>query len=140
MMTRETNESVFTRYGLRDPVEMLLQALAGSVHSYVGEFVSETFTCEVCGQMFLTQAALRAHNYKMHFDDATKQDRQQEVQQHKVQPTTSHAKQGLPWCRHCNLFLAAGRLYNTTSIPKVARHTGSHTSLQRTLSLTKTYH
>ena len=69
---------------------------------YVGEFVSETFTCEVCGQMFSTQAALRAHNYKMHFDDERKQDRQQEVQQHKVQPTTSHAKQGLPWCRHCN--------------------------------------
>ena len=31
MMTRETNESVFARYGLRDPVEILLQALDNRV-------------------------------------------------------------------------------------------------------------
>ena len=67
----------------------------------VDKFIHEIFHCDVCDQRFATQAALRAHVFKMHMDTDTKQVRQCEVDQQKRGDVAKHAHQGLPWCRYC---------------------------------------
>ena len=63
--------------------------------------VAEQFACNECGFWGATQAALKAHNFKMHYEEDDKKARQQEIIQHKKSQATEHARNGVPTCRHC---------------------------------------
>ena len=63
--------------------------------------VAEQFLCQECGFAFATHAALKSHKYRMHYQEADKQLRQQQIQNHKRKQVTEHASNGMPTCRHC---------------------------------------
>ncbi|CAE7827460.1 unnamed protein product [Symbiodinium sp. CCMP2456] len=68
---------------------------------YLGDSTQPSFDCDVCGQSFSTQAALRSHMFRMHLDQQSKTERVDEVKQARNIPSMEHAKDGLPQCRHC---------------------------------------
>ncbi|CAE6926016.1 unnamed protein product [Symbiodinium sp. CCMP2456] len=68
---------------------------------YLGESTQPSFDCDICGQSFGTQAALRSHVFRMHLDQQSKTERVEVVKQARNIPSMEHAKDGLPQCRHC---------------------------------------
>ena len=63
--------------------------------------VVEQFICHECGFAFATQAALKSHKYKIHFETKDKETRQAEIHKHRQHPATEHARDGMPTCKHC---------------------------------------
>ncbi|CAE7801270.1 Pol [Symbiodinium sp. CCMP2592] len=68
----------------------------------VDQVVAEVFACPECGQQFSSQATMKRHVYLQHLAAEAKQDRQHEVKQHARTSHMEHAKNGLPWCKHCD--------------------------------------
>ena len=64
--------------------------------------VAEEFLCDQCGFAFATQAALRSHQFKMHFEPADKTRRQTEIRLQQKKDVYEHARDGVPTCVHCN--------------------------------------
>ena len=64
--------------------------------------VAEEFLCDQCGFAFATQAALRSHQFKMHFEQADKTRRQTEIRLQQKKDVYEHARDGMPTCVHCN--------------------------------------
>ncbi|CAE6930547.1 unnamed protein product, partial [Symbiodinium sp. CCMP2456] len=67
----------------------------------VDRVLHEVFSCEVCGQEFSTQASLRKHMYCNHLDAEQQVQRDQEVKASIQGAEMSHAKDGMPQCKHC---------------------------------------
>ena len=65
------------------------------------DLVAEQFLCNECGFAFATQAALRSHQYKMHYEEDKKAQRKEEIQQQQQQSASDHSLDGMPACRHC---------------------------------------
>ena len=61
----------------------------------------ESFTCDICGLCFSTQAGLRSHTYKSHYDLEQKERRDAEVSRHKVSSVWEHGLHGMPTCKYC---------------------------------------
>ena len=68
----------------------------------VDSIIHETFVCSECGVQFGTAAALKRHMFLQHMEDEQQQARRQAVKEQSLQSHMEHAKQGLPWCRHCD--------------------------------------
>ena len=61
----------------------------------------EAFPCDICGLSFSTQAGLRSHIYKLHYDSEQKEQRNTEVSRRKVSSFWEHGVQGMPTCKYC---------------------------------------
>ena len=68
----------------------------------VDSIIHETFACSECGLGFSTAAALKRHVYLQHMEDEQQLTRRQEVEEQSLHSHMEHARQGLPWCRHCD--------------------------------------
>ena len=76
-------------------------AAKSSVKLVPVNLVAEQFLCEVCGYAFATQAALRSHKYKIHYEDEQEEVRKAEVRQQQHHSATEHSLDGMPTCKHC---------------------------------------
>ena len=70
----------------------------------VEQILAETFDCDRCGQQFATAAACKRHIFLVHLSEEEQGERQEAVKSHATAASASmaHAKQGMPWCRHCD--------------------------------------
>ena len=68
----------------------------------VQDVLHEKFVCQECGQGFISQAALRRHEFRQHMTREQQQQRQEEPKR-MIQPyVMEHSKNGMPQCRHCD--------------------------------------
>ena len=68
----------------------------------VQDVLHEKFVCQECGQGFISQAALRRHEFRQHMTREQQQQRQEEPKC-MIQPyVMEHSKNGMPQCRHCD--------------------------------------
>ena len=81
--------------------------------------VAEQFACNECGFAFATQAALKAHKFKMRYEEDDKKARQQEIIQHKQSQATERARNGMPTCRHCGYDFESWPDINSRSCPEI---------------------
>ena len=99
--------------------------------------VAEHFACNECGFSFATQAALKAHKFKMHYEEDDKKARQQEIIQRKQSQATERARNGLPTCRHCGHDFETWPAFtyhvNSRNCPEI-RHFFSQPDCQRQLA------
>ena len=79
------------------------------------DLVAEQFLCNECGFAFATQAALRSHQYKMHYEEEKKAQRKEEIQQQQQQSATDHSSPASTAC----INLRHGRPSHIMSIPEV---------------------
>ena len=65
------------------------------------DLVVEQFLCDKCGFAFASQAALRSHQFRMHFEEGEKEQRHQEIRKQQRRDVYENAKDGMPTCIHC---------------------------------------
>ena len=66
------------------------------------DLVVEQLLCDQCGFAFASQVALRSHQFKMHFEDTEKTQRQTEIKLQQRKDVYEHAKDGMLTCIHCS--------------------------------------
>ena len=67
----------------------------------VGDAVHEVFECDICGQQFATAAARKRHQFLAHMTEPEQVERKEKVRESSHTAPMEHAKEGMPWCRHC---------------------------------------
>eukprot|EP00439_Symbiodinium_sp_Y106_P014883 s9371_g2.t1 len=68
----------------------------------VQDVLREKFECTECGQHFISQAALRRHEYGQRLTEEQRQDRKM-VSKRDAQPSVmDHSLDGMPQCKHCS--------------------------------------
>ena len=77
----------------------------------VQDVLHEKFVCQECGQGFISQAALRRHEFRQHMTREQQQQRQEEPKR-MIQPyVMEHSKNGMPQCRHCDNAFSTWRAF-----------------------------
>ncbi|CAE7225147.1 Pol [Symbiodinium sp. CCMP2592] len=95
LLRGQVAESESTAWNAQPPMQSSTKLMC------VDNVLSETFSCDVCGQEFTTQAALKRHMFKSHFDQQQREDRTEEVRELRNKPSMVHSLDGMPQCRHC---------------------------------------
>ena len=67
----------------------------------VQDVLYEKFQCLECGRGFISQAALRRHEFRHHMTEEQQQRRQEEPRRMANQSVMDHSLDGMPQCRHC---------------------------------------
>ena len=72
----------------------------------VHDVLREKFECTECGQHFISQAALRRHEYGQHLTEEQQQDRKMASRRDAQPSVMDHSLDGMPQCKHCSHFFS----------------------------------